>query len=202
MSEAALRHFVEEALATRSTSFDRWFPAVFDWRALCDDVPQMVAQASGGWVDDDDAEVHETLRARASAHFRFAHVASLAVLAARTSDAEDPGALLDDLTREPDDDEEERLAALVGTDLGAVEAHVAGSDDVGALSPAGVALADLFTLVWPDVEDFLDMSGLRDPAEALSVEGVARPVLLGVARIGALLACARWLASGRLGPAA
>ena len=87
---AALRHFVEQAIGTRLDDFEDWFPPVFDWRALCADVPEMVAKISQDWIDADDAEISEGLRRRAQDYFRHGHLATLAVLVAKTADEEDP----------------------------------------------------------------------------------------------------------------
>ena len=192
---AALRHFVEQALGTKLDDFDDWFPPVFDWRALCADVPQMVQKLSQDWVDADDAEVSEGLRRRAQDHFRHGHVAGLAVLVAKTADEDDPDALLDQLTSPISDEQEAVLGRLARTQLGPVEAAVGGVE--GALDEEGTALETLFVLAWPDVEDLLALDPPEEQTtEGLQTEAVARPVLIGVARIGMLLACARWMAAG------
>lgn len=193
MSEA-LRHFVEQALGTRLADFDDWFPPVFDWRALCADVPAMVQTASQGWIDADDASISETLRRRAQDFFRHGHLVGLAVLVAKTADENDPDGLLARLTAAPPESQEQVIGRLARTQLGPVEAALGGAD--GALDDEGTALETLFLFTWTDVENLL---GLEDPEEGedgFEALAVARPVLIGVARIGVLLAGIRWMASG------
>ena len=107
-----------------------------------------------------------------------------------------PEDLLAQLTSPASDAEEAAIAHLAYTQLGPVEAALGGVE--GALDEEGAALETLFLFAWPDVEDLLALDEPEDEsAEGLEVFAVARPVLVGVARIGMLLACARWMAAGR-----
>jgi hypothetical protein len=184
---AALRHFLERAVELHGGTFEDWFPECFDWEALCEDAPPL-AQRLGAPPREPDGE--DRLRAAAAAAFQASHLAALAVLCAATEDGGDPAVLLDRLTRRLDEDEEEEVARLADERLGAIEEALGEGEGAAVPEDAEDALA-LARLAWAPVLAHL-ADALRDAGEGSEEEAA---VLVGVARVGAILAAFRWRAA-------
>ncbi len=200
MSAAALRHFVEEALGRHVDDIDDWFPDCFHWRGLCADAAQMTKQVLERPFDPDDLEGNEAIRARASRVFCFAHVASIAVLAAGTSEDTDPLDTLDALLDEPDQGEEAYYRGLVTDVMAPLEATFSGDD--AALDDRGVAAYSLVSATWPAVEAFCLEDGILGeetqplPGDSEEERAAARTVLEGIALLAVILAVFRYLSVG------
>ena len=192
----ALRHFVEEALGRYSDDIDDWFPGCFHWRGLVATTPRMVATAAGTAWDEDDLEGRALLEQRAERAFVFAHVGSLAVLAAATGPEDDAGETLARLADEPDEGEEGWFATLVAEVLGPVEVYLGGQDESGLDERSERTLA-LLDLCWPAVSGLMVAEGVFEPPEEHPQGEHVEAVLVGLARVAALLATFRWQSLGR-----
>ncbi|MDJ0974009.1 MAG: hypothetical protein QNJ98_06080 [Planctomycetota bacterium] len=206
MSGAALRHFVEEALGRHADDLDDWFPSCFHWRGLVADAAQMTASVAGRPYDADDLEGNEAIRARASLVFRFAHVTTLAMLAAGGAEDSDPGETLEILLDEPDDGEEAYYRGLVNEVMGPLEANLAG--DAAELDARGEAAYALINAAWPAIETFAQEDGVLGeetqplPGDSEDERAAVRRVLEGIAMLAAILAAFRYLSVGRAPTAA
>ncbi len=200
MSTDALRHFVEEAMGTYGDGFLDWFPGCFHWAGLCADAPAMVANVEGVAPDEaaDDLESAAEIIERAERVFRFAHLGSLAVLAASGIEDADPPETLARLVEEPDDGEEAYFESLAAEVLGPLEEYLAGEDV--ALDARGEQAYALFDAAWPVVATYLaepDLLGEADDEDDAHANA-ERSILQGIAVVGTCLAAFRWLSAGRV----
>jgi hypothetical protein len=206
MSAGTLRHVVENAWARRGDDFAGWFPAVFDWRALCADAPTMarrLAQGDGdaadrdepGDLDDEVALAPEIdLVETAEDVFAHAYVGALVGIAVLVDDERDPDLLVERLAEPLDEEEEPRFEALAAQCLEPAERVLAGQVEAPDEQRAEAAAALLVEGAWPGVETALEgLPGFGGEDGAEVPEPVSR-VLAGVARVAAILAAFRWLA--------
>lgn len=107
-----VRAWVADAEATYAESIDRWFPAEFDWKALCADAPAFAERLGGTWKGGTEAAARARLEELAVAAFRGAYVTAIALFAGYDSEG-NPDEALERLMTAPDDDEALRLAALL-----------------------------------------------------------------------------------------
>lgn len=195
MSTPALRHFLAHAVETHGPGLDRAFPGCFDWRRLCRDTPVMLERATRGAFDTSDAARVHLIQERAEAIFRTAHVATLAVRSAMDAGDVDPDALLDGLATPPDEDEEDRFEARVVDSLDAVESSF--EDDEVELDRGGLEIRNLVAVTWAPVHELLEENEALEPvpdSDHADAIRAARPVLLALIRVAAILAAIRWLA--------
>jgi hypothetical protein len=195
MTTNALRHFVEQAFERLGPDLEAGFPDCFDWTMLCRDTPAMVERHTEGRFEATDARSAHFVQDRASEVFRFVHVATLIVLSATDEDVTDPHGALVGLSTPPEDEAEERFAALARDTLDAVEASFEDEDVL--LDERGSAIRALVERSWGFVFELLEESGLferaEDEVDAVDLEA-ALPVLAALARLGAVLAAMRWAA--------
>jgi hypothetical protein len=192
MSTPALRHFIERALGIHAPVLEDGFPPCFDWERLCSDAPEMVVRLGGGSDDGSERTWSAALQGWAQETFRSAHIAGLAVLSAAAAD-DDPEAILDRFSEEPEDDEEDRFETLVHEVLAPVEASL-GGDEV-ALDERGHLAQGFFDEAWAQIEPVLaEIEGRVLEDEDVAGEETLT-VLLALARVACLLAVLRWMAA-------
>ncbi len=176
-------------------TLDHAFPGCFDWRRLCRDTPAMLERATAGAFDASDATRAHAIQKRAEAVFRTAHVATLAVRGAMDAGEVDPDAMLDAFGESPGEEEEDRFEARVVESLDAVEASF--EDDEVELDDRGLEVRNIVAVTWSHVHEFLEQNEALEPGsdpETAEALGAARPVLLALVRVAAILAALRWLA--------
>lgn len=164
-----VKAWVADAEATYGPTFEAWFPAVFDWKALCADVPTMVAAVGQSWAFSTAAAAKARLEETAQEAFRGGYGAALALLAAFDAHLSPDDALVR-LCAPPTDDEDDAFATGLDEDLAAVERLLAGPSAYVEEPSARVVVAARAA------------RAVRGTVRALLTEGLARAadVLVGL----------------------
>lgn len=201
---------MERALEKHGEAVESALPAPFDWRALCADAPEMARRlragdASGeegpeaGDGEEGDVSPELDLVEAAEQTFLRSYLGGLAGIALQVEDERDPDALLEALLERLEDEDEEHFEDLVATSLARVERSLAGQGEALDEETAEGAAALLTDAAWPSVEVALEGLAPFDPDSGLELPHSVRQVLSGVARLAAILAALRWIASGAPG---
>ncbi len=164
-----VKAWVADAEATYGPTFESWFLAEFDARALCADVPAMAAALGQGWAFPTASAAKARLEETAGEAFRGGYVATLALLAAFDAEHSPDDALVR-LCAPPTDDERDALAGGLDEDLAAIERLLAGPADTVEEPSARVVVAARAS------------RAVRGTVRALLTEGLARAaeVLVGL----------------------
>jgi len=164
-----VKAWVADAEATYGPTFETWFLAEFDWKALCADVPAMAAAVGQGWSFPTASAARARLEETAQEAFRGGYVAAIALLAAFDTDLSPDDALVR-LSAPPEGDEQDALAGALGDDLAAIERLLAGPAPTVAEPSARVVVAARAA------------RAVRGTVRALLTEGLARAadVLVGL----------------------
>lgn len=193
MTTSALQHFLEHALEVRAPVLEHSFPSVFDWKRLVRDVPALVERATDGRFDALDSFAAHRVQDQADAVFRTAHTVALGVICAADDETADPEAVLDRFDEAPADEVEEAFEVLVTEVLGPAEAFLSDADVM--LDERGLETQRLYALAWSHVSEYVARLGMLLGADGDPVpDDEAYGVLMALARVGALLACLRWMA--------
>ena len=190
----SLRHWMSEAEAAYGPSMDEWFPADFDWKALCADAPALAERLGQTWKPATAAAAKARLEELGQAAFRGAYVGALSILAACDVDA-DPKDALERLVAPLSDEEAETMGDDLARDLEVVEARLAGEEP----SDPGTERADVASTVAAPVREGVRAvltDGLAGGASALVSLGASTAalskVLAGLVSVAVSLACLRW----------
>ncbi len=190
----SLRHWMAEAEAAHGPSMDAWFPAEFDWKALCADAPALAERLGQTWKPSTGAAARARLEELGQAAFRGAYVGALSILAACDVEA-DPKDALDRLVAPCSDEEAEAMGDDLARDLQVVEARLAGEEP----SDPGTERADVASTVAGPVREGVravltdGLTGGANALVSLGASGAAlSKVLSGLVSVAVSLACLRW----------
>lgn len=195
MASPAEKHFLEEIIGVYEPLFEDVFPDCFDWLALCEDAPTMMAQLVQRDPTEVPREQEAVVRSRARRIFRHAWLSTLAALVMTDEEETDPHGAMEALL-EPLSSESEATFTQVTDDLlEPLEAHLAGETPL--LDSRGEEALEDAESAWPMVTEVLHEDGLfgtdedllpaRDEEEAQGLLTVYR----GLARVAVLLGAFR-----------
>lgn len=190
-----VKAWVADAEATYGPTFETWFLAEFDWKALCADVPAMAERVGQAWTSATAAAAKARLEETAQQAFRGGYVAALALMAA--FDAElSPDDALTRLCAPPAGDEQDALAETLDADLAAVERLLAGPASTFEEPSARVVVAARASRAVRGTVRALLTEGLARAAEVLVGLGARQEplakVLSGVVTVAVALAGLRY----------